>query len=196
VIKVMWRTTNFAGMILIAVSVCSACSNTPRNSTEQNSESNNLAEGVNKIKKGEEEEKLISKTESDKPLDEIYRNAQSKAEDGFVQCFQSVFKNKTFDDGIPWKSEGQGGRRIISVTNAKQVEFWNINKVTRTCEKYHSEPFRGVNEEKLVVRVRRIPYMYKYEEGGNLLCKYREDEDWEGGVTRHCNSYMPDFIPG
>lgn len=149
-----------------------------------------------RIQRGEEEVKTATPSEDASALDKEYERNQVALEERFEKCFQDVFNNKTYDAGVPWKSEGQGTRQVIAVTKEKTVEHWSINKSVRKCEKYLSEPFQGVEEEKLVVRVRKLPYMYKFEEGGSLLCKYRKDDMWQGGVTRHCNTRMPVFVPG
>lgn len=150
---------------------------------------------LEKIQRGEEEFKTEVSSET-LDLDKQYEQNQTSLQDHFEECFRDVFSNKTFDAGVPWKSKGQGTRQVLAVTKEKEVQHWSINRSVRKCEKYYSEAFQGIEEVKLVVRVRKVPYMYKFEQGGDLLCKYRKDEISQGGITRHCNVRMPVFIPG
>jgi hypothetical protein len=182
--------------LLIVVSILHGCADIEQNTESHRSEPDAWEKRLERIQRGEEQVEVTTTNENLQDLDERYRTAQRDLEERFQACFQGVFRNKTFDAGVPWKSEGQGTRRIIAVTTENEVQHWNINKSVRQCEKYFSEPFKGVEEKKLVVRVRKLPYTYKFEEGGNLLCKYQEDDMWQGGVTKYCNTRMPVFMPG
>lgn len=182
--------------IMIETSILQGCSNSRQESESHRIEPDAWEKRLERIQRGEEQAEVTPTNEKTQDLDKRYETAQRDLEERFQACFQGVFRNKTFDAGVPWKSEGQGTRRVIAVTTENEVQHWNINKSVRQCEKYFSEPFKGVEEKKLVVRVRKLPYTYKFEEGGNLLCKYQEDDMWQGGVTRHCNTRMPVFLPG
>ena len=48
-------------------------------------------------------------------LEQQYNSEQRQVANSFDDCFAKVFAGKTFDGGVPWKSEGQGYRDIISV---------------------------------------------------------------------------------
>jgi len=183
-------------LLAMSIAILNGCqvvnqSNAPKTTTPDAWEAR-----LARIERGEEEIKTPATKEESLNLDKEYALNQDSLQERFEECFQDVFNNKTFDAGVPWKSEGQGTRQVLAVTKEKTVEHWSINRSTLKCERYFSEPFQGVEEEKLVVRVRKLPYMYKFEDGGNLLCKYRKDEMWQGGVTRHCNTRMPVFVPG
>jgi hypothetical protein len=185
-----------AVLMVLSTTILNGCTNTKQISSTESSKPDAWEARLARIERGDEQFETAAPGENTLDLDKKYERAQDSLEDRFEKCFKDVFSNKTFDAGVPWKSEGQGVRQVLVVTKEKEVQHWSINKSVRKCEKYFSEPFQGVEEKKLVVRVRKLPYMYKFEEGGNLLCKYREDDMWQGGVTRHCNTRMPVFIPG
>jgi len=185
-----------APLLVLYITILSGCTSMKESGLTESTTPDAWQARLARVERGEEQIKTTSPSENTLDLDKKYERTQDSLEKSFQKCFEDVFNNKTFDAGVPWKSEGQGGRQIIAVTKEKEVQHWSINKSVQKCEKYFSEPFQGVEEEKLVVRVRKLPYMYKFEEGGNLLCKYREDDMWQGGVTRHCNARMAVFIPG
>lgn len=183
-------------LMVLSITILNGCTNTKQSSSTEPSKPDAWEARLARIERGEEQVVTTAPSKNTLDLDKKYERAQDSLEDRFQKCFKDVFSNKTFDAGVPWKSEGQGTRQVIVVTKGKEVQYWSINKSVQKCEKYFSEQFQGVEEKKLVVRVRRLPYMYKFEEEGNLLCKYQEDDMWQGGVTRHCNTRMPVFIPG
>ena len=185
-----------AVLMVLSITILNGCTNTKQTSSTESSKPDSREARLARIERGYEQVETTAPGENTLDLDKKYERSQDSLEDRFQKCFEDVFSNKTFDAGVPWKSEGQGVRQVLVVTKENEVQHWSINKSVRKCEKYFSEPFQGVEEKKLVVRVRKMPYMYKFEEGGNLLCKYREDDMWQGGVTRHCNTRMPVFIPG
>ena len=190
------RFAKLATVVVLPIVFLNGCASTKQSVSTKSSAPDAWEARLERIERGEEQIKTTAPSENTLDLDKKYERAQDSLEESFQKCFENVFRNKTFDAGVPWKSEGQGERQVIAVTKEKEVQHWSINKSVQKCEKYFSEPFQGVEEEKLVVRVRKLPYMYKFERGGDLLCKYREDDMWQGGVTRHCNARMAVFIPG
>lgn len=137
-----------------------------------------------------------------KPLEQQYAQENTYRQEEFQRCFNKVFAGRTYDGGVPYKSEGQGYRIVISVNNGGLVSWWTINRSILSC-KQRTTPSQDYLSAKIGQQVEfdRSPFnseafrIGKWVFEGDELCRYEKHSSLKG-VTRKCYRRLPDYIPG
>jgi hypothetical protein len=137
-------------------------------------------------------------------LEQQYKNEQQQIANSFEDCFARVFAGRTFDGGIPWKSEGQGYRDIISVNNQGVAAWWTISRRSRSCEPL-TTPIQDYQSARIGQEIKFDPSPFNpsfyrigkwmLENNNKELCWYERSSTLKG-VSRRCYQNMPSFIPG
>jgi hypothetical protein len=136
------------------------------------------------------------------PIEQQYKQEQIDRREGFSECLKQVFFGKTYDGGVPYKSEGQGYRIIISVSPERLVTWWTINQRALSC-KQQTTPSQDylsakVGEEVVFDVSPFNPKSFrtgKWTIEGDQLCRYEKYSSL-GGVSRRCYKSITAFIPG
>jgi len=138
------------------------------------------------------------------PLEQQYKQEQGQITDAFEDCFAKVFAGKTFDGGIPWKSEGQGYRDIISVNDQGVAAWWTISRRSKSCSPL-TTPIQDYQSARIGQEIKFDPSPFNpsfyrigkwvLENNEKELCWYERRSTLQG-VSRRCYQRLPTFIPG
>jgi hypothetical protein len=161
--------------------------------------------GLDGIMDGKEIVNAESKEKSRQiSLEHQYKSEQRQIAESFEDCFAKVFAGRTFDGGVPWKSEGQGYREIISVNNQGIAAWWTISRRSRSCEPL-TTPIQDYQSARIGQEISFDaspfnPSFYRIgkwmlESNNTELCWYERRSTLKG-VSRRCYQSMPSFIPG
>jgi len=162
----------------------------------------------NRLEKIMDDKEIISTKSKEEPeditLEQEYKSEQRQVADSFENCFAKVFAGKTFDGGVPWKSEGQGYRDIISVDNQGIAAWWTISRRSRSCEPL-TTPIQDYQSARIGRQISFDPSPFNsssyrigkwmLENNNTELCWYERSSTLKG-VSRRCYEHMPSFIPG
>lgn len=142
--------------------------------------------------------------EGEEPLEQQYKQEQGQITDAFEDCFAKVFAGKTFDGGIPWKSEGQGYRDIISVNDQGVAAWWSISRRSKSCSPL-TTPIQDYQSARIGQEIKFDPSPFNpsfyrigkwvLENNEKELCWYERRSTLKG-VSRRCYQHLPTFIPG
>lgn len=138
------------------------------------------------------------------PLEQQYKQEQGQLTNAFEDCFAKVFAGKTFDGGIPWKSEGQGYRDIISVNDQGVAAWWTISRRSKSCSPL-TTPIQDYQSARIGQEIKFDPSPFNpssyrigkwmLENNEKELCWYERSSTLKG-VSRRCYQHLPTFVPG
>jgi hypothetical protein len=158
-----------------------------------------------KIMDGKEDEHTENKeVPTQISMEQQYKNEQQQIADSFEDCFAKVFAGRTFDGGVPWKSEGQGYRDIVSVNAEGVAMWWTISRRSRSCSPL-TTPIQDYQSARIGKEIKFDPSPFNpsfyrigkwmLENNNTELCWYERRSTLKG-VSRRCYQSMPSFIPG
>jgi hypothetical protein len=131
-IYIVFSSFAFSAMALVAG--CMATTGKPEVIAEKQSPPDAWDNRLEKIMDDKEIISTQNKEEAETiSLEQQYKSEQTQLTDAFAECFAKVFAGRTFDGGVPWKSEGQGYRNIISVNGEGVAMWWTISRRSRSC---------------------------------------------------------------
>ena len=199
------RISVFATTASLLLTGCTATTGKPEVIAEQQTTPDAWENRLEKIMDDKEIVSTKSKEDAGNiSLEQQYKSEQRQVADSFENCFAKVFAGKTFDGGVPWKSEGQGYRDIISVNNQGVAAWWTISRRSRSCEPL-TTPIQDYQSARIGQEISfdASPFnpsfysigKWMIENNNTELCWYERRSTLKG-VSRRCYEHMPSFIPG
>lgn len=203
-IYIIFSSFAFSAMALL-VAGCTATTGNPEVIAEKQSPPDAWENRLEKIMDHKEIVSSQNKEEAENiSLEQQYKSEQTRLTDAFADCFAKVFAGRTFDGGVPWKSEGQGYRNIISVNGEGVAMWWTISRRSRSCSPL-TTPIQDYQSARIGQEIKFDPSPFNpsfyrigkwmLENNETVLCWYERRSTLKG-VSRHCYQQLPTFIPG
>lgn len=197
-------TALLALLFITLATGCTANADKPEISAKKHSE-DAWENRIKKIMDDQEHAPVKAKEhEGQAPLEQQYKQEQGQITEAFEDCFAKVFAGKTFDGGIPWKSEGQGYRDIISVNDQGVAAWWRISRRSKSCSPL-TTPIQDYQSARIGQEIKFDPSPFNpsfyrigkwvLENNEKELCWYERLSTLKG-VSRRCYQHLPAFIPG